>query len=95
MVLCLFFFERVPSLSPRETVQGHIDSFPALCRWAFLLLRQGEGRTHEAFDDKFFDWWALQIPVIEYYPYAGIRFLRDLDMPVPLGEECGEIGNTF
>jgi hypothetical protein len=66
-----------------------------VCRWAVLLPRQGGGRTQEAFDDKFFDWWARQIPVIEDYPYAGISFLRDPDMPVPPGEERGEIGNIF
>jgi hypothetical protein len=86
---------RVPSLSPRETVWGHIASFLSLCRWEVLLPRQGGGRTQEAFDDKFFDWWARQIPVIEDYPYARISFLRDPDMPMPPGEECGEIGNTF
>jgi hypothetical protein len=58
--------------------------------------RQGAGRVHEAFDDKLFDWWAHQILVIEEYPYAGINFLRDTDMPMPLGEECREIGkHTF
>jgi hypothetical protein len=91
-MLCTFFFERVPSLSPRETVRGHIASFPTLCRWETLLPRQGAGRVQEAFDDKFFDWWAHQIPVIEDYPYAGISFLRDPDMPMPPGEEHREIG---
>jgi hypothetical protein len=91
-VLCSFFFERVPSLSPRETIRGHVASLPALCRWAVLLPRQGGGRTIEAFDDKFFDWWSRQIPAIEDYPYAGINFSRDPDMPVPPGVERGEIG---
>ena len=94
-ILCSFFFERVPSLSLRETVRGYIASFPTVCRWEVLHPRQGGGRTQEAFDDKFFDRWARQIPVIEDYPYAGISFLRDPDMPMPPGEERGEIGNTF
>jgi hypothetical protein len=85
----------VPSLSPRETVRGHVASFPAVCRWEALFPRQGGGRTIEAFDDKFFDWWARQIPAIEDYPYAGINFSRDPDMPVPPREERGEIGNMF
>jgi hypothetical protein len=34
--------------------------------------------------------WARQIPVIEDYPYAGISFLRDPDMPMPPGEEHGD-----
>jgi hypothetical protein len=38
-ILCAFFFERVPSFSPRETIQGHEASLPALCRWAALLPR--------------------------------------------------------
>jgi hypothetical protein len=62
-------------------------------RWATLLPRQGGGRTIEVFNDKFFDWWAREILVIKDYPYAGINFLRDPDMPVPPEEERGEIGN--
>jgi hypothetical protein len=30
--------------------------------------------------------------VIEDYSYTGINFSRDLDMPVPPGDERGEIG---
>jgi hypothetical protein len=48
----------------------------------------------EAFDDKFFNWWARQILAIEDYPYDGINFSRDPDMPVPPREERGELG-TF
>jgi hypothetical protein len=47
------------------------------------LPQQEGGRTIEAFDDKFFDWWAGQIPVIEDYPYAIINFSRDPYIPVP------------
>jgi hypothetical protein len=91
-MLCAFLFERVSSLSLRETTRGHITSFPSLCRWEAFLPRQGGGRVHEAFDDKFFDWWAHQILIIEDYPYARISFLRMPKMPMPPGEEHGEIG---
>jgi hypothetical protein len=94
-ILCSFLFERVPSLSPRETVWGHVASFPLVCKWAALLPRMGGGRTIEAFDDKLFDWWARHILVIENYPYAGINFSRDPDMPMPPGEERGELGMSF
>jgi hypothetical protein len=30
--------------------------------------------------------------MIEDHPYAEINFSRDLDMPVPPGDERGEIG---
>jgi hypothetical protein len=92
IVLCSFFFERVPNLSPWETIRGHVASLPALCRWAVLMPRHGGGRTVEAFDDKFFDWWAWKIMTIEDYPYARINFSRDPDMPVPPGVERGELG---
>ena len=82
-------------MSPRETVRGHVASFPVVCRWVALLPRQGGGRTIEAFDDNFFDWWALHIPVIEDYPYTRINFSRDMNMPVPPGEEGGEIVCVF
>jgi hypothetical protein len=52
----------------------------------------GGGRTIEAFNDAFFDWWARQILEIEDYPYARINFSKDLDMLVPPGEERGEMG---
>jgi hypothetical protein len=87
IVLCSFFFERVPSLSLRETVRGHVASLPVVCIWVVLLPRQGGGRTIEAFDDKFFDWWSQKIPAIEDYPYVGINFSRDPDMPIPPGVE--------
>jgi hypothetical protein len=54
-ILCSFFFERVPSLSPQETVRGHVALLPTVCIWVALIPRQGGGRTIEAFDDVFFD----------------------------------------
>jgi hypothetical protein len=65
-----------------------------VCRWAVLLPRQGGGRTNESFDDDFFVWLSRQILVIEDYPYAGIDFLRDLEIPIPPGEKGGEMGKS-
>jgi hypothetical protein len=93
-ILCSFFFERVPCFSPRMTVRGHLATFPAVCRWSALLPRQGGGRTVESFNDDFFAWLSRQIPMIEDYPYAGIDFSRDPEMPVPPGEALGEIGKS-
>jgi hypothetical protein len=93
-ILCSFFFERVLSFSPRVVVRGHQASLPAVCRWAVLLPRQGGGRTNESFDDDFFAWLSRQIPVIEDYPYAGIDFSRDPEIPVPPGEVRGEMGKS-
>jgi hypothetical protein len=87
------FSSRGYPVSVRERqIRGHVASLPAVCIWAALLPRQGGGRTIEAFDDNFFDWWSRQILAIEDYPYVGINFSRDPDMPVPPGVERGEIG---
>jgi hypothetical protein len=32
--------------------------------------------------------------VIENYPYVGIEFSRDPEIPVPPGEERGEMGKS-
>jgi hypothetical protein len=48
----------------------------------------------EAFNDDFFSWLSRQILAIEDYPYAGIDFSRDLEIPVPPGEERGEMGKS-
>jgi hypothetical protein len=40
------FFERVPSLSPREMVWGHVASFPAVCRWEALFAMTGWREDH-------------------------------------------------
>jgi hypothetical protein len=91
-ILCYFFFEIVPSFIPRVVVRGHQASLPAVCRWAVLLPRQGGGRINESFNDDFFAWLSRQIPVIEDYSYARIDFSRDPEIPVPPGEERGEMG---
>jgi hypothetical protein len=48
----------------------------------------------EAFNDDFFAWLSRQIPAIEDYPYTGIDFSRDPVIPVPPGEERGEMGKS-
>ena len=38
-------------------------------------------------------WWRRQIVAIEDYPYAGIDFRGDPNMPLPPGLAYGDIGN--
>jgi hypothetical protein len=47
------------------------------------------------YNDKFFFWWRRQIIALDYYPYAGIDFRGDTDMPLPPGASYGTIGKTF
>ena len=42
----------------------------------------------------FFHWWHRQIAAIDDYPYVGVDFCGDPDMPVPQGAAYGDIGNN-
>jgi len=43
----------------------------------------GGGRVATPYPPKFFHWWDRQIMAIYEYPYAGIEFHGDLEMPIP------------
>ena len=42
---------------------------------------------------EFFPWWRQQIVAIDDYPYAGIDFRGDPDMPLPPGSAYDDISN--
>ena len=54
--------------------------------------RLGEGRVDNPYLIDLFPWWRRQIVTIDDYPYAGIDFRGDLDMPLPPGAAYGDIG---
>ena len=56
------------------------------------MARTGEGRGRVKFGDVFFRWLWDQILMVEDYPYAGIDFTGDLDLPLPPGGQWGDIG---
>jgi len=78
-ILYFFFFERVPSLSPRVPVGPHSLTIPAMGRWTFLMLRLGGGRAPSPFDDDFYSCWSRQVIAIKDYPYAGSRCVGSMD----------------
>ena len=41
----------------------------------------------------FFPWWRQEIVATDDYPYVGIDFRGDPDMPLPPGSAYGDIGN--
>ena len=57
------------------------------------MRRLGGGRVDKPYPTDFFTWWQRQIIAIDEYPYVGIDFCGDLDMPLPPGEAYGDIGN--
>ena len=84
-ILSTLFFERVPGLSTRVDVPLHGVRDPAQRRWGV--------RVANPYPADFFPWWRRQIIAIEDYPYAGIDFRGDPDMPLPPGSAYGDIGN--
>jgi hypothetical protein len=94
-ILCSFFFERVPGLGPRVEILPREPRDPAMARWIEVMRRQGGGRVSTPYNDDFFFWWRRQVIALDDYPYAGIDFRGDPDMPLPPGAAYGDIGNKF
>ena len=57
------------------------------------MRRLGGGRVSDPYPADFFPWWKRLIISIDDYPYAGIYFRGDPDMPLLPGEAYGDIGN--
>ena len=55
--------------------------------------RMGGGRVANPYPTDFFPWLQRNIISIDDYPYVGIEFRGDPDMPLPLGAAYGNIGN--
>ena len=92
-ILSMFFFERVPGLSPRVDVPLHGVRDPSQRCWVDAMHRLGGGRVANPYLADFFPWWRRQIVSIDDYPYAGIYFQGDSDMPLPPRSTYGDIGN--
>ena len=93
-ILSMFFFERVPGLSPRVEIPPHGVQDPAQRRWENFMRRLGGGRVANPYPADFIPWWWRQIAAIDDYPYVGIDFCGDLDMPLSVGEAYGNIGKV-
>ena len=56
------------------------------------MSKLGGRRVANPYPAEFFPWWWRQLITIDDYPYAGIDFSGDLDMPLPSGAAYGDIG---
>jgi hypothetical protein len=54
----------------------------------------GGGRVLIPYNEDFFFWWPWQVIELEDYPYAGIDFRGDPNIPLQLGSTYGDIGMT-
>ena len=92
-ILSTFFFKRVLGLSPRVNVPLHGVRDPSQRHWADAMRILGGGRVANPYPADFFPWWRWQIVAIYDYPYGGIDFRGDPDMPLPPRLAYGDIGN--
>lgn len=91
-ILCSFFFEWVPCLSPSVEIIPHRPCDPAMSRWTDAMRRLEGGRVPTPFNNEFFFWWHQQVIAIDHYPYVGIDYRGDPYMPLPPGSAYGDIG---
>ena len=57
------------------------------------MCRLGGGKVSNPYPADLFPWWRRYIIAINDYPYAGIYFREDSDMPLPPRAAYGDIGN--
>ena len=63
-------------------------------RWGHVMPRGGGGRL-VAWGVHFREWLDRKVIFIEDWPYAGIDFRGDPDMPLPAGEHWDDGGMTL
>jgi hypothetical protein len=68
---------------------------PTMARWIEVMKWQGGGRVVTPYNDDFFFWWQRQIIALDDYPYAGINFRGNPDMPLSPGSSYDTIGKSF
>jgi hypothetical protein len=60
--------------------------------WTEVMRQQGGGRVPTPYNDGFFYWWRRQVIALDDYPYTGINFRGDPDMPLSPGTTYRGIG---
>ena len=73
-ILSMFFFERVPGLSPKVDVPLHgVRDLAQRC-WEDAMRRLGGSRVSNPYPTGFFPWWRRKIVALDDYPYVVIDF---------------------
>ena len=62
-----------------------------MLRWVQVKARTRAGRGRVKFNDLFFKWLQDQILMVEDYAYTCTDFIEDPDLPLPPGEQWGDI----
>ena len=94
-IMISFALERIPLLQPQLislAVSGPRN--PRMQRWTDLMARRGAHSTI-VFTPTFFEWFNRQAMTFTEYPYSGMDFHGDPDLPLPIGSMWGDIGKLF
>ena len=92
-IVVTFALKRIPLLAPQHIpVDASRPQEPRMVRWVALMARHSEGGVIVRFPSTYFRWLEHQIFEIEDFPYAGMDFCDDRDMPLPLGAQWDESG---
>lgn len=59
------------------------------------MARHGGDGPVVRYNPEFFDWLGQQIVPIEEFLYAGMDYICDLDIPLPIGIEWGDLGENL
>ena len=63
-----------------------------MVRWVALMACHSEGGEIVRFPSTYFHWLEHQIFIIEDFPYAGMVFCGDREIPLPPGAQWDESG---
>ena len=86
------FFEKVPTLCLHQAMQDSGPWEPQMYRWCQMMIREGSGKVGHLFTEELLQ-QCHQLPmVIEEYPYAGMNYHGDPQMPRPPSQVWGPAG---
>ena len=84
-VLVSFFFEHIISVCPPNVVVEEIRWIvPRMRCWVALMSWYGKGSVKVIYKMRYMAAWKRQISAIDLYPYQGMDFKGEIDLPVPL-----------
>jgi len=98
-VIELIFHQKldwIPFLSPQVAIERGGPWDPRMLKRITLMAchRRGKGPKIQ-FTSDFFGSLENQIIMIEDFPYIGMDYTSDLDMPLPIGIQWGDLGKNF
>ena len=93
--MCTFFLERVAGLSQRVQISPHGTQDPPQMCWEGVMWFLGGGCVAKLYPTDFFHWLCRKIMAIDDFPYVGIDFHGDPNIPMPKGVAYEDIDKNL